>query len=78
MYSIHDLNRTEGSLVSARALLAIAHFIFDHADGDDFQRMKEPFGFLLNTLDAELRETDRGVDHLYRTNFAANDRGKSA
>jgi hypothetical protein len=78
MSSIRSLNTTEGALLTARALVDIAHFIVDHAEGDDFQRMKTPFGFLLNTLSAELRNCDQGVGSLYREHFAANDKGRAS
>jgi hypothetical protein len=75
MSTIRSLNTTEGKLATARGLLEIAHFVYDHASDEDYVRVRPHFGFLLNAVSAELWATDAGVAELYREHFAANQNG---
>lgn len=72
MSKLETLTRTETDLATARGLMEIVHFVFDHSSDDDWLRIKTSFGFLLNSLSAELSQTNAGFDTLYTEHFAAN------
>jgi len=72
MSTITHLVRTECTVETALGLMQVAHFLFDHAEGDDWQQMRTPLGHLMNTISAELGRASSSVETLYADHHAAN------
>lgn len=78
MSNIKNLVRAECTVETARGLMQVAHFLFDHAEGDDWQQLRTPFGCLMNMISAELGRVSSNVDQLYADHHAANQNRRAA
>lgn len=78
MCTLNTLNHTESTVATARGLVDMAHFFFDHTTPDEFARLRTSFGFLLNSLSAELATAERDVAALYTEHFATNQNSRQA
>lgn len=72
MSKISHIVATDCTVETALGLMQVAHFLFDHAEGDDWQQIRTPFGYLMNTISAELGRASGNVDQLYSDHHAAN------
>lgn len=74
MPKITNIARTECTVETALGLMQVAHFLFDHAEGDDWQQLRTPFGCLMNTISAELGRASGNVERLYADHHANQNR----
>lgn len=74
-----SLTETEDAVETLSGLLGLLAYLHDTAPEGDWPLIREPVGFLINTMFHELHRARKGYRGMYDSHWqAANDDGRSA